>query len=438
MNDHVVDAPNPERPLMVEDVRAAFEWAKTRGKLDQPLYLFFTGHGGDNKLALGRDTYLDASDFKAMLDDYQNATGNRVIVVIEASYSGSFLPSLAAPNRAVISSAATDKPAFYVDKRGFNYFLTKYLLLGSNFWEAFQLASREQNKMLGNAQKYDASGTIKTISQSPQLDDNGDGNYDPTQDGQWLKTIYINGKFTTANDTLAIENLTPAATLSVGQTVQLQAKATVAQDTVKRVWAEIRPPRMAQVIDTNGTPVLAFPRVNLVQSTESPDTWQTTWNDAIYNGNYTLTFYAEDNEKNIASSEQDTILAVTGGIDPPTQAQVQIHLDKTRYQRGEAFKATLTEDLGWGYDLYAAVLMPDGNYFTLKNTNELRAVKETKPWYAQRKQSQSVTLLDLTLPPDLPTGQYCLYGILSPEQNDVFEAMNQNLWIYGQQCFELF
>jgi len=270
------------------------------------------------------------------------------------------------------------------------------------------------------------------------VDDNGDGIYDATQDGQWLKQLKINGDLQTADFTLAVENLTPSSAISVGQKLQLKAKVITVKGNVERVWAIIRPPRMNSVLDTNGTPVLAFPRENLIPSKDEKDTWQVTWNNIIYNGEYEITFYAEDNEKNIASSEQDTILTVSGGIEPPAKAQVQIQLDKTRYQRGEAFKATLTEDLGWGYDLYAAVVMPDGNYFTLKNTNELRAVKEAKPWYAQRKQSQSVTLLDLTLPTDLPTGQYCIYGILSPEQNDVFEAMNQNLWVYGQQCFELF
>jgi len=82
--------------------------------------------------------------------------------------------------------------------------------------------------------------------------------------------------------------------------------------------------------------------------------------------------------------------------------------------------------------------MPDGNYFTLKDTNELRGVKEAKPWYVLRKQGQAITLFDLPLPTSLPTGQYCIYGILSPEQNDVFETRDKNLWVYGQQCFELF
>jgi len=171
---------------------------------------------------------------------------------------------------------------------------------------------------------------------------------------------------------------------------------------------------------------------------DNPEIWQATWNDAVYNGNYLITFYAEDNEKNIASSEQDTILTVSGGIDPPSQAQIQIHLDKTSYQRGEPFKATLTEDLGWGYDLYAAVVMPDGTFFTLKESNEFRVANEAQPWYGQKKPHSSLTLLDLTLPTSLSPGQYCLYGILSPEQNDVFETQEQGLWVMEQQCFEVF
>jgi len=428
---------NEDRHLTVDDLKKAFEWAKIFGKLDYPLYFFFMDHGEEGKLHLAPNLQLSAEELKSLLDDYQAATGNQLIAVIEACHSGSLIPALTAPNRAIITSAKAEEKAYFFEKKGFSRFFADSLLKGQNFSEAFQLATRDQKKLLGKNLQFQTAGGAGMTTQTPQLDDNNDGKYEPTQDNNWLKTIYVTVKFPTA-DTLAIENLTPAATLSVGQPIQLQAKATVAQGTVKRVWAVIRPPKLAQVIDTSGTPILAFPRVNLVQSTESTDTWQTTWNDATYNGNYTLTFYAEDNEKNIASSEQDTVLTVSGGIEPPAKAQVQIQLDKTRYQRGESFKATLTEDLGWGYDLYAAVVMPDGNYFTLKDTNELRGVKEAKPWYVLRKQGQAITLFDLPLPTSLPTGQYCIYGILSPEQNDVFEAMNKNLWVYGQQCFELF
>jgi len=440
-DDHIIDAPRPQRPLILDDIRQAFTWAKQRGKLDQPLYVFFMDHGGTEKLLLNKTEYMEAIQLKEILDDYQSTTGSQIVLVIEACYSGSLLPILKAPNRAILTSASANEVANIVEKQGFTRFLTKYLLSGSNFLESYQLAQRDQTKLLGKLTQRTVAASGAEVTQggqSPQVDDNGDGIYDATQDGQWLKQLKINGDLQTADFTLAVENLTPSSAISVGQKLQLKAKVITVKGNVERVWAIIRPPRMNSVLDTNGTPILAYPRESLFSSKDEKDTWQVTWNNIIYNGEYEITFYAEDNEKNIASSEQDTILTVSGGIEPPAKAQVQIHLDKTRYQRGEAFKATLTEDLGWGYDLYAAVVMPDENYFTLKNTNELRAVKEAKPWYAQRKQSQSVTLLDLTLPTDLPTGQYCIYGILSPEQNDVFEAMNQNLWVYGQQCFELF
>jgi len=192
---------------------------------------------------------------------------------------------------------------------------------------------------------------------------------------------------------------------------------------------------MPFVLDTSGTPILAYPHVTLRQLQDNSGNWQAVWDDAVYNGDYSITFYAKDKSNNFVSSDQSVTFTVTGGIDP--QAQVQIHLDKTRYQRDEPFRVTLIEDLGWGYDLYVAVVMPDGNFMTLSGTNIFRPVNEAKPWYAQRKQSSVITLFDLTLPADLPTGQYCLYGILSPEQNDVFETKDKGLWVYGSQCFEV-
>jgi hypothetical protein len=65
-----------------------------------------------------------------------------------------------------------------------------------------------------------------------------------------------------------------------------------------------------------------------------------------------------------------TIL-VTDGVEPPPQAAVQIQLNQTSYKAGDHVQVQLSEHLSWGYDLYAAIVMPDGNFFALKNTNDL-------------------------------------------------------------------
>jgi ligand-binding sensor domain-containing protein len=415
-----VDNPIDERPLSVEDVRDAFAWAKTRGQLDQPLYVFFINHGGTDKFQLTKGGYLDVLDFKAILDDYQNETGNQVALVIDTCYSGVLLEKLIASNRAMISSTGNGLAYFdRTTKQGFSRFFANGLLKGMNFYEAFDHAHKKQDKL------------VKSFSigqdQIPQW-------YDGSADGQWLRQIFINGSFTVADITLTATALTTSTTLTVGQSLPLRAKVSLAQGNVEQVWAVLKPPKVNLVMDSNGTPILAFPHFELSRSGEE-DVWASTWRDAVYNGEYEITFYAEDNEGNIAGSDSITV-NVIGGVELPEGASVQIELAKERYQRGESFQAQVTEDLAWGYDLYAAVLLPDGNFFALRDTNQLAGVNEPKNWVGERTAHHPVTLFELSLPESLPIGRYCLYGILSPEKELVLETLP--LWVWTERCFEVF
>ncbi|EDN70004.1 hypothetical protein BGP_1649 [Beggiatoa sp. PS] len=340
--------------------------------------------------------------------------------MIDACYSGVLLEKLKAPNRAIISSTGNGLAYFERgSKQGFSRFFSEGLLQGMSFHEAFGYATNKQNRL------------VRSLNigqdQVPQF-------YD-AQEGAWLKDIFINGAFTVGDLTLNVESLTTATTLAAGQPLNLQAKVTLAQGNIKRVWAILKPPKVNLVMDSNGTPILAFPRITL-SPTEGQDVWETTWQDAVYNGDYEITFYAEDNQANIANSKP-VIITVNGGVDSPEQSKVQLVLEKDSYQAGESFKAELIEDLGWGYDLYAAVVFPDGNFLALKKTNDIAPVNEAKQWFGSRSQNKPIMLFDLTLPPDLPTGEYCIYGILSPEREDVFETMAQGLSVVEVQCVNI-
>jgi len=431
MDDCIVDAPatnrclitstaNPilERYLTVDDVRQALAYAK--GKLDQPLYIFFNDHGGTNRLQLSKGRYLDVVDFKTILDDYQQATGNELVLVIDTCYSGALLEKLIAPNRAIISSTGNDL-AYYdrISKQGFSRFLANGLLQGGSFWEAFEYARYEQSKLV---QSFSIGK-----EQQPQWDDG--------KEGQWLREIYINGSFVTGDTTLTVAGVTASTTLTAGDSLVLKAKADLAQGRVTRVWAVLKPPKVKLVMDQNGTPILAYPRLTL-SATQETDLWQSTWRETVYNGEYEITFYAEDNQGNIANSDP-ILINVIGGVDSPPDANVQLVLEKDHYRFGEYFKALLIENLSWGYDLYVAVVLPDGQFFALKNTNKLAPLNQPEKWLAPRTQNSPLTLLELTLPNNLAKGQYCLYGILSPERENVFETLEKNLWVMQQQCFEV-
>jgi sugar lactone lactonase YvrE len=418
---HLKAVPNPipERALIVDDVRQAFAWAKTGGQLDQPLYVFFIDHGAPDKFQLSKGNYLYVDEFKTIIDSYQNETGNQVALVIDTCYSGALLSQLEAPHRAIISSAGNELAYFdRTSKQGFSRFFAKGLFKGMNFWESFESASAKQKKYVQSINR----------DQSPQW-------YDATEDGQWLKEIFINGDFAVADVTFTVEALTTSTQLSVGQSIELRAKTSLSQSDTKRLWAIIKPPKVSLILDSYGTPILAFPHVTLYEQHADENIWAATWQEFAYNGTYEITFYAEDKAGNISSSEAITV-EVTGGNDSPENSSVSITLAKDRYQRGEHFQAQLTEELGWGYDLYAAVLLPDGHFFALRNTNQLAGINQAKKWIGDRTPHSPVTLFELNLPENLPTGQYCLYGILSPENELVLE--NLPLWVWTQQCFEVF
>jgi len=423
--DNIVDTPSPGRPLTGADISEAMQWAKEYGTLGQPLYLFFTGHGSpaqDGRLALSEREYLYTNQFNNLVDEYQQTTSNPVVLFIDACYSGVWVKQLQAPQRAIISSASANELAYFADNNSFNHFLANYLQSGAKLYEAFELARDRQKKMLGSDQH----------SQNPIFGVND-------EDNRWIRDIRIGDRLESAPLIVTVQSTTQATTLPIGESVTLSAWADAESGMAKTVWALIRPPGMNPVIGTHGTPILPFQHIEL--SHINGQSWTGVWEDAVYNGDYEITFYANDAQGYLASSDTFTITR-SGGVEPPAQAQVQIVLEKDQYRLGEPFKVELIEDLGWGYDLYAAVVRPDGNYLALKSLNDLAPPNQPQNWLTSRTPSYPATLFDLTLLEDLlledlPTGQYCLYGILSPEREDVFKTLDLGLWVMDVRCFDV-
>ena len=116
-------------------------------------------------------------------------------------------------------------------------------------------------------------------------------------------------------------------------------------------------------------------------------------------------------------------------------ATVLIFTQKSSYHHGESVKVKLAETFGGNYDLYAAILFPNSvDFLTLKNTNQFALPSHSQKWDASRKE-EFITLINLPLPTDIPTGEYCIYGILSPKDEPVMEVKEQ--WIMDDKCFEV-
>ncbi len=441
-DDRIVDAPKADRAIESGDIQKALDWAKQRGKLDQPLYIFFIDHGGVDKLQLSKDNTLSVEQFKQMLDDYQTMTGNEVVLVIDACFSGVLGEKLKADKRAIITSTSNSYAYFNrLDRQGFSTFLTKGLSKGMNFNEAFSYATTEQTKLL-NKMDLRVVVTGSTGSNSgaiEQIPRKFDGNQLYS-----LDKLFLNGSFVTGDATLSVKNITTSTQIKANTPISLKAQASVAQGDVKEVWAVVRPPRMDLILDSYNTPILAFPRV-ILSPTNTNNEWEGTLSDTRYNGDYKITFYAKDKDGDVVSSDDTITLTVSDGIEPPPQATLQIQLNQANYKVGDLLKATITEELQWGYDLYLAVILPDKDSFVLLNdkTNFSPSFSISKigdksellakwKWQGKRQQGIANPFLELTLPA-LPAGQYCVFGVLSPQDESVFNTVQH--WKTTQQCF---
>lgn len=426
-NDQIVDAPNPSAPLKVNDLQEAFNWAEKQGVLDQPLYVFFMDHGGREQLQLAHLTFLRAEMLASLLDNYQGATGNAVILNIEACHAGSLLAPLAAPNRAIIASADADRKAVFQDKNtGFTPYLVKNLLQGRNFADSFRAARTRHEQKLARDHALN-----QYAPQGPEFDDNGDGQF-TEQDGQWLSQVYINGRFVTADQTLAVEPLQESRTSDARQPVTLRAKAGTVSGRVTEVWGMVSPPKTARVMDANDTPVIAYPRVDLTP-TEHAEIWQGTWSDTAYDGVYEVTFYVKDDQGYIAMSEDTTRIQVSGGAIAPENASLGVTTDQPRYVPGETLGAEVVEHLGYGYDLYVAMVLPNGDYLAFQDERNYR-LNQPVTWEAKRNQAQSIRF-SLPLGVNAMPGSYCAWAILVPARQNIFE--NWPLSVTDYQCVQV-
>jgi len=191
-----VDAPvtlaafnNGDKPrdLTEADIEKAFEWAieqsniaKKEGLPEQPLVVYFVGHGLPDELMLSSNTPLSATKLKEWLDKYQtNTNGNTVIVILEACYSGTLIDDLKGKNRVIISS--TGDNLSYNNGSGRISFTKVYfdeLGSGADYWNSFNYV---KNLFTNKDSRYPFN------LQMPQLEDSNEGKLAPS--------LFLNGEF---------------------------------------------------------------------------------------------------------------------------------------------------------------------------------------------------------------------------------------------------
>ena len=269
------------------DDRTSFEllesaitnWAK--GQVDEhtPLYIYLLSHNRDDKFLLdiqaGQNIILTAEQLDKWLDELPE--GTKVNIIIEACYSGNFIETLAARNRAIMASAVdTEKAYLLPNKSSFSKYFFDFIYRNREIRAAF-------------AETIDLMKNIPIhASQNPQLDADWDGIPNEQDDFDEMAGVYLPKNTPSLADEIEIIDVTPAQTLPQGSTTTtIQAKVRYASDETQ-VTAAIFPPKFDPEKDE---PIIA-PLMPV-----GGELYEFTYQDFNKTGKYVIQIHADNPEE---------------------------------------------------------------------------------------------------------------------------------------------
>ncbi|QTA80470.1 NHL repeat-containing protein [Desulfonema limicola] len=257
------------------------------GKDAQTLVLYITDHGGDGIFRMSKNENLSASDLDLWLDELQNQTSAKIILIYDACESGSFLSQLTPPQgkeRIILASTSPGESAYFVTQGSVsfsNYFWTD-IFNGKDVFQAFKSAENA----ISLTMEY----------QHPLFDDNGDGISDAS-DSILAQKTYIGNATQISGENPIIGKVFPEQDISSTNTAILWADSVTDEDGIARVWAVIRPPGYTPG-DSNNT-VQSLPSVELLP--EGAGRYEAVYEDFSFTGTYEIAVYARDSKGNTSA-----------------------------------------------------------------------------------------------------------------------------------------
>ena len=246
------------------------------------LVVYLTDHGGtdDNGGVFRLRGYaedsetLTASGLASMLDTFPG----RVIVIIDACQSGSFMDALQGANRIIITSTGPSQRAKFINQGtiSFSNFFWTGVFNGSSIMRSFNTARQAVNVI---------------ASQNPDIRYPLDVNPD---------NVYIgNGVSGMVGEAPDIGSITSPVELHLETQAEIRANSVIDPDGISRVWAVIWPPHFDPGSVAN--PLTDLPSVDLLP-TGVEGNYAGTYGGFISMGIYNIAVYAMDRKGNTSQT----------------------------------------------------------------------------------------------------------------------------------------
>jgi hypothetical protein len=277
--------------------RAITQWAKNQVSSAVPLWIYLLSHNTGTHFLLHESatgqTWLSAEKLAGWLD--QLPAQVPVTLVIEACYSGNFIPILAKPGRVIMTSADAENQAQIYRVSSFSRFLFENIRRNLTISQSFEDATLRMEK------------SVIHNSQWPQLEADGDGNPNQPSDYVLVKDRYLPDDIEPLTKPVMTDLVATPNRLEQGLTAALLTVRIPGDAAMSQVSALIVPPsfratgkfddwqelKVLQLTDPDGDRIFAGSHAGFTAS-----------------GTYQLIVEAEDVNDNISDSLQIELLVV--------------------------------------------------------------------------------------------------------------------------------
>lgn len=368
-------------------------------------FIFYIhGHAQKDNLQINREYWLPAQQLQQLL----NKIPAEQIIIIDTCYSGSFLDDISGSNRTILTSSDAETVAW--NTSNFSETLIPALRRGNDIQTAFLTAVAEIES-----------------EQVPQLDDDGDGIYS-SRDGINAAKQYISQQGISQADAPAITQIHEYISLPKEQArAVLWIKTSPSGgEAIKKARATLIPPSL-QNIEYQGEST-DFGRTQLEMSyNPAQDRYEAVYTNFRQPGEWQIKYQVQGNQ----GFWSDTVTGIVQAAGVSTEVTIQISFNQPNYQIGEQLRINITTngiEQQQNYDLYLAILYPQGYYQTITYPFNLSAVNARQAYQSELNLSgeQNFSIREYQIPIGWEKGQYFGCGVIMTAKGDPWQSIN---WI---------
>jgi len=384
-----------------QELEQAFNTAANAGK---QFILYIHGHAQKDSLKINRKYWLPAQQLQQLLNKISAA---EQIIIIDTCFSGSFLDDISDSKRTILTSSDAENVAWN----------------NSNFSETLIPALRRGNDI--NTAFLAAVAAIES-KQVPQLDDDGDGIYS-SRDGIVAAKQYINQEGVSQADAPEVIQIHPHISLAAEQArAVLWIKTSPSGEAIKKARATIIPPGL-QTVEYQGEQT-NFGREQLeMLYNPAQDRYETVYKNFRQPGEWKIKYQAQGND----GLWSDTVTGIVQAAGVSTAVTIQVSFNQANYQIGEQLRIDITTngiEEAQNYDLYLAILYPQGFYQTITYPFNLSPVNARQAYKTELNLSgeYNFSIPDFEIPTGWEKGKYLGCGVVMLAKGDPWQSTN---WI---------